>query len=152
MIMIITIIMRNIKDHGTFNALKNVMMHWGFGHIEATIYSLLVLKKESMTAREISKEIGYAYSSVVNALNHLRRYDLVERSKRGKCYSYRAVIDFVRIIANERRRAIKFLEEAKKALEGERDEYEELWKHLEIGMKYLGSIENMKKEEGGMYE
>jgi len=144
-IMIFIITMRNIKNHGTFNALRKVMVHWGFAEIEATIYSLLVLKKEPMTAREIAEEIGYAYSSVVNALNNLRRHELVEREKGRKCYSYRAVIDFIRIIKNERRRVRNFLTEAREALEDEKDDYSTLWEHLNEGIEYLGKID---KEEG----
>jgi len=143
--MIFIITMRNIKNHGTFNALRKVMVHWGFAEIEATIYSLLVLKKEPMTAREIAEEIGYAYSSVVNALNNLRRHELVEREKGRKCYSYRAVIDFIRIIKNERRRVRNFLTEAREALEDEKDDYSTLWEHLNEGIEYLGKID---KEEG----
>jgi len=141
MIMIFSIIMRDIINHETYNALKKVMIHWGFGDIEATIYALLVLKKKPMSAREIAEVVGYAYSSVVNALNQLRRHELVERDKSGKCYSYNAVIDFVKIIKNERRRVMKFLSEAKEALKNEKEDYTELIQHLEDGIKYLGMID-----------
>ncbi len=133
--------MRNIINHAAFRTLKKVMAHWGLGDIEATIYALLAIKNTPMSAKEISQEIDYAYSSVVNALNHLRRHELVERDKKGKCYAYRAVIDFVKIITNERRRVIKFLTEARESLENKKDKYRELIKHIEDGLRYLGKID-----------
>ena len=121
------------------------MIHWGFGDLESTIYALLVMKKEPMTAREIADEIGYAYSSVVNALNQLIRHEMIERKKSGKCYTYFAVIDFIRIIRNERLKVKNFLTEAKMALEEENGKYAELLKHLEEGIEYLGKIEKEVK-------
>jgi len=120
------------------------MIHWGFGDLESAIYALLVIKQKPMTAKEIANEIGYAYSSVVNALNQLIRHDMVERKKWGKCYTYSAVIDFIRIIKNERLKVKNFLTEAKIALE-EEGEYNELLKHLEEGIEYLGKMEKEVK-------
>ena len=137
--------MINIRKNGAYNALKKVMVHWGFGDIEAHIYSLLVLKNKPLTAKEIADEIGYAYSSVVNALNNLRRYELIEREKNGRYYTYSAIIDFVKFIKNERRRVINFLTEAKYALEGEESNYQHLLKNLEDGIKYLGKVEKEVK-------
>jgi len=137
--------MRDTINYETYNALKKVMIHWGFGDIEASIYALLVLKNKPMGAREIAEKVGYAYSSVVNALNQLRRYELVERDKNGKCYSYHAVIDFIKILKNERRRVKKLLTEIKEALKNEKENYTELLQHLENGIKYLGKIDKEVK-------
>ena len=139
--MIITINMRDLKKHRTYDSLRRVMIHWGFGDLESAIYALLVMNQKPMTAKEIANEIGYAYSSVVNALNQLRRHDMVERKKSGKCYTYSAVIDFIRIIKNERLKVKNFLTEAKMALEEENGEYAELLEHLEEGIRYLGKLE-----------
>ncbi len=145
MIMIITINMINIKEHKTYDSLRKVMIHWGFGDLESAVYALLVMNRKPMSAKDIADELGYAYSSVVNALNQLRRHQLVERAKAGKCYVYSAVIDFVRIIKNERARVKNFLTEAKSALEEENGEYAELLKHLEEGIEYLGHVEKEVK-------
>ena len=139
--MIFIINMRDLKEHKTYESLRRVMIHWGFGELEAAIYALLVMKQKPMTAKEIANEIGYAYSSVVNALNQLRRHEMVERKKGVKCYTYSAVIDFIRIIKNERLKVKNFLTEAKMALEGKDEEYAELLRHLEEGIEYLGKLE-----------
>ncbi len=136
--------MISIRENGAYSALKKVMVHWGFGDIEADIYSLLVLSKRSMTAREIAEEIGYAYSSVVNGLNNLRRHYLVEREKNGRCYAYSANINIIQILKNERRLVISYLTEAKNALENDED-YEDIVEHLEEGIKYLGKVEKEVK-------
>ncbi|NPA74808.1 MAG: TrmB family transcriptional regulator [Euryarchaeota archaeon] len=123
-----------------FDALKKVMVHWGFSEIEATIYSHLLLKRESMTARELSEEIDYAYSSIVNALNQLKRHGMVEREKRGKCYSYSAVFDFVKIIKNERKYVRELLTRAMEDLKGV-EAYIEVLEHLKESVEYLGKID-----------
>ena len=133
--------MRDIRNKIVYNSLKKVMIHWGFGDMEASIYSLLVIEQKDMNAKYIAENIGYAYSSVVNALNQLRRHRMVERNKRGKCYSYSAVIDFVKILKNERRVVVSYLTDAKESLNPEKMEYRELWKQLDRGIKYLGKIE-----------
>jgi len=137
--------MIDLKEHKTYESLRRVMIHWGFGDLESAIYALLVMKQKPMTAKEIANEIGYAYSSVVNALNQLRRHEMIERKKGGKCYTYSAVIDFIRIIRNERMKVRNFLTEAKMALEAEDGEYAELLKHLEEGIEYLGKMEKEVK-------
>ena len=125
----------------TFTVLKKVMLHWGFTHIEASIYSLLLLKNKPMSAREIAEEIGYAYSSVVNALNRLKRFQLIEREQKGKCYIYTPVTDIVKIIRNERKVVRNYLIEVEEALKKEEDKYSELLKCIKEGIEYLGKID-----------
>ncbi len=133
--------MKHITKNGAYSSLKKVMIHWGFGDIDASVYAILALNREEMTAKEIAEESGYAYSSVVNSLNHLRRYYLVERDKKGKCYSYKAVIDFVKILKNERRLVVNLLKETKETLKDGTEKYEEIMDNIEKGIKYLGEIE-----------
>jgi len=136
--------MIDIRENGAYSALKKVMVHWGFGDIEADIYSLLVLSKKAKSAKEIADEIGYAYSSVVNGLNNLRRHYLVEREKNGRCYAYSANINIIQILKNERRLVISYLTEAKNALKTDED-YADIVKHLEEGIKHLGKVEKEVK-------
>jgi len=135
------ITMTDITNQKVFTALRKVMLHWGFTHIEASVYSLLLLKKKAMSAREIAEEIGYAYTSVVNALNQLKRFQLVEREKRGKCYFYTPVNNIVEIIRNERRIVRSYLIEVREALKKGGEKYSELLKYVEEGIKYLGKMD-----------
>ena len=121
------------------------MLHWGFTDIEASVYSLLLLKKKALSAREIAEEIGYAYSSVVNALNRLKRFQLVEREKKGKCYFYTPVTNIVEIIRNERRIVRNYLIEVREALKEGGEKYSELLKRVEEGIEYLGRVDKEVK-------
>ncbi len=138
----IIIIMRDIMETRAFQSLKDVMIHWGFGDTEASIYALLALSPGSMTAKEIAEKIGRAYSSVVNELNKLIRHGMVTRSKGEKCYHYSAVIDVIKIIRNERRKVINLLTQVMEDLENVKDNsVDELKRHLEEAIKYLGKLE-----------
>ncbi len=130
----------NINER-IYTALKKIMLHWGFTHIEASVYSLLLLKNEEMCAKEIAEKTKYAYSSVVNALNRLRRFQLVEREKKGKCYFYIPVTNIVEIIRNERKRVRNYLMELRDALREEGEKYSELLRRVEEGIEYLGKVE-----------
>ena len=139
------IIMIDIINQRVLTALKKVMLHWGFTHIEASVYSLLLLKKKAMSAREIAEETGYAYSSVVNSLNRLKRFQLVEREKKGKCYFYTPVTNIVEIIRNERRIVRNYLIEVREALKEGGEKYSELLKCIEEGIEYLGKVDKEVK-------
>ncbi len=141
-VMRILITMRDIMKTKAFQSLKDVMIHWGFGDTEASIYALLALSAKPMTAKEIAEKVGRAYSSVVNELNKLIRHGMVTRSKGEKCYHYSAVIDVIKIIRNERRKVINLLTEVRNDLEEMYDEsVEELKNHVEEALKYLGELE-----------
>ncbi len=141
-ILIIMKDMRKIMETKAFQSLKDVMIHWGFGDTEASIYALLALSARPMTAKEIAENIGRAYSSVVNELNKLIRHGMVTRSKGEKCYHYSAVIDVIKIIRNERRKVINLLTEVKNDLEEVYDEsILELKNHVEEALKYLGELD-----------
>ncbi|MCD6411064.1 MAG: transcriptional regulator [Thermoplasmata archaeon] len=133
--------MVGIIDQRVFRALKKVMLHWGFTNIEATIYSLLLLENKTMSAIEIAKETGYAYSSVINALNGLKRFQLIEREKKGKCYYFTPVSNIVEIIRNERKAVRNYLIELRGALKEEGKKYSELLRRVEEGIEYLGEAE-----------
>ncbi len=79
-----------------------------------------------MSVKGISEGIDHAYTSIVNALNHFKRHGMVERGKRGKCYPYAAVFDFVRITHNEGGSVREPLNQAMRDLEDE-ELYREIW-------------------------
>ena len=138
---------KNMIDSKAYQSLKNVMIHWGFGETEASIYALLALSPRPMTAKEIAEQIGRAYSSVINEINKLIRHGMVTRNKGEKCYHYSAVIDVIKIIKNERRKVINLLSQTKEFLEEyHNNSFEEFKKHLEEAIRYLG-----EKDEGDRY-
>ena len=134
------ITMKDIIKNGAYDALKKVVLHRGLNDIESEIYTLLVLSKTKMSAREIAESTGYAYSSVVNALNNLRRRYLVDRNKRTRCYEYGANADFVGMLRRERRQLIEYLTEARNALKDKKD-YKDLVEHIDECINYLGKVE-----------
>ncbi len=135
MIFIITMI-----DEKLYSGLHKVMLHWGFRETAASIYALLVMENRPMTAKEIADKIGRAYSSVINELNTLRRYGLVDRRRVDRKCIYTAVTDLVEIIKNERRRVMKFFKEIKEGID-DRDEYKKIIENVEKAIEYLGKIE-----------
>ncbi len=141
-----------MRELDAYRSLKDIMIHWGFGDTEASIYALLALSSRPMTAKEISEKIGRAYSSVVNELNKLIRYGMVTRGKSGRCYYYSAVVDVMKIIKNERRKVINLLSQTKESLERTYgDSFNELKRHLDEAIRYLGKMDggdvNVRKEK-----
>ncbi len=133
--------MENLINTRAFESLKRVMTHWGFNDTEAAIYALLALSRKQMTAKDLAEIIGRAYSSVVNELNKLIRYGLVERSKTNKCYEYSAVIDLIQILRRERAMVRRLLTEVKECLDKIDMENEEFKEHLEEAIEYLGKLD-----------
>ncbi len=125
-----------------YNDMRKVMMHWGFGDACSSIYALLASTGKSMTAEEISAQIGYAYSSVINEVNYLMREGLVERSRESKKYAYTAVVDLLGIIRKERHRLMILLEEMRGALAPEKQgRLEQLVKNINSSLEYLKEVE-----------
>ena len=125
-----------------YEGMRRVMRHWGFGDACSSIYALLAISGESLTAKEISEKVGYAYSSVINEINSLIREGLVERERKGRKYAYIAVTDFLEIIRKERRRLMGMLEETKDALKGFKEEsIESLTKSIDESLRYLREVE-----------
>ncbi len=135
MIFIIT-----MMDRKVYSGIHKVMMHWGFRETAASIYATLVVEDRPMSAKEIADKIGRAYSSVINELNILRRYGLVERRRVNRKCMYTGVIDLVEVIKNERRRVLNFLKEIKEGV-SDRDKYKDIMENVEHAIEYLGKIE-----------
>lgn len=134
--------MRDLMKTKAYKNLRDLLIHWGFTNMEASIYALMALSQKPMGAREIAEKLNRAYSSVVNELNKLLRYGIVERSKGDRCYQYSAVIDLIGIIHMERRKLIRMLSNIKDSLESmRRERYGDFINHLEEALEYLGRLE-----------
>ena len=139
---LITMIFEDRNRQRAYEGMRRVMRHWGFGDASSSIYALLAISGESLTAREISERVGYAYSSVINEINSLIREGLIERERKGRRYAYVAVTDFLEIIRKERRRLMGMLEETKNSLRHFRGErVNTLIKNIEESLRYLREVE-----------
>ncbi len=131
-----------------YEGIRRVMKHWGFGDSCASIYAVLVVSDKPMTADEISKSVGYAYSSVINELNRLMREGFIERGRKGRRYTYSAVTDFLEIIRKERHRLMGMLKETKNSLEGIKNrKMEGLAESINASLEYLREVERRYKSE-----
>ena len=128
--------------------LREVLKRWGFGEIEADVFATLATK-DNMTANEIAREVGCAYSTTINSLNALRRMGYVERSRKDRKFIYSANLDFVRIIDEEMSRISGLLKELKKELAELKGKYKEGLKELAFKVeKALKYIEEKAEREG----
>ena len=128
--------------------LREVLKRWGFGEIEADVFATLATK-DNMTANEIAREVGCAYSTTINSLNALRRMGYVERSRKDRKFIYSANLDFVRIIDEEMGRISGLLKELKKELAELKGKYKEGLKELAFKVeKALKYIEEKAEREG----
>jgi len=122
------------------NKIAEIMRHYGFGECEARIIAILALQGK-MRAKEIAEKIGYAYSTVVNTLNFLRRTGFVIKEKEKKVYVYSTNLDFVKIIEEDRKRLSSLLnslkEEIIKAGENYKDKFSSFIFKIESALKYL---------------
>jgi DNA-binding transcriptional regulator GbsR (MarR family) len=143
-------IFKDVDRQRAYEGMRRAMKHWGFGDACASIYALLAVSDEPLTAREISERVGYAYSSVINEINSLIREGLVERDKKGRKYVYLAVNDFLEIIRNERRRLMRILEETRDSLKNLKgDSMKTLLDNIDKSLKYLKEIERRSEHEEG---
>ncbi len=132
--------MINLINSKAYRSLRDVMIHWGFGHTGASIYALLALSSRPMTAKEIAEHVGRAYSSVINEINKLIRHGMVTRTKGEKCYEYSAVIDVIKIIKNKRKKVVDLLTHVKEGLDAYDHSFEDFKKHLEEAIYYLNKM------------
>ena len=98
------------RNRGLYSAVKELMEHWGFGETCSSIYALLFVSEKPLTAEEVAQELGYAYSSMVNELNKLRKDGLISRERNGgRKYVYVALrrVDF--ILLKEKEKALSIL-------------------------------------------
>ncbi|RLF45791.1 MAG: hypothetical protein DRN29_06085 [Thermoplasmata archaeon] len=128
--------------------LGEVLKQWGFGEIEADIFAILATK-DKLTAKEISKEAGCAYSTTINSLNSLRRMGYVERTRKNRKFVYSANLDFVKIIDREINKISGLLNDLKQEIHKLGGKYKEGIKELAIkvekALKYLEKKKNVKE-------
>lgn len=122
------------------NKLRNVLKQWGLGEAEADIFATLATS-QGMTAKEISDELGYAYSTTINCLNSLRRMGYVERSRKERKFVYFANIDFAKLVEREIKKLSNSLREVMGEIyrvEGKyKGKLKELALKIEKAIKYL---------------
>ena len=107
----------NSMNRSLYRETKALMMHWGFGETCSSIYALLFVSEEPLTAKEVADELGYAYSSMINELNKLRRESVISRERKGRKYAYSARKDVDSILIRERERTRSILKGMDKALD-----------------------------------
>ena len=136
----------NSINRSLYRETKALLMHWGFGETCSSIYALLFVSEEPLTADEVADELGYAYSSMINELNKLRRESVITRERKGRKYVYSARKEVDSILLRERERTLSILKRMKKALdrnaqlldEEVRDSVEKSIELIETGMPVEG--------------
>jgi len=120
--------------------LSNVLKEWGLGEAEAEIFATLATSG-GLTAKEISDELGYAYSTTINCLNNLRRMGYVERSKEKRKFIYFANTDFAGLVEREIKKMTSSLKEIVREIHKLEDRYrnklKELAVRIEKAIKYI---------------
>ena len=121
-----------------------IMRHYGFGDSEAAIMAVLAINGK-LTAKEIAEKTGYAYSTVINALNFLKRTGFVLKEKKNRICIYSTNLDFVRIIQEDRARLSNLLNSLKEDIKNAEEKYKDKLTHLilkiENALKYLNKAE-----------
>lgn len=98
---------RNIKD---------VLSHGGFEEIDASIYATLTLADAPMTAQDIADDIDYAYSTTINALNHLIQLGHISKRRQGRKNVYYLATDLTRIVKGEVHQFITLLKQTARSI------------------------------------
>jgi len=126
------------------NRIMEIMRHYGFGDSEAAVMAILATHGK-MTAKEIAKKTGYAYSTIINALNFLKRTGFVIKEKKNRICIYSTNLDFVRIIEEDRARLANLLKSLKDDIKDAEERYKGKLAHLilkiENALNYLNKSE-----------
>ena len=97
--------------------LKMVLKHWGFGEICSSMYAVLALSNESLTAKELSDRIGYAYTTTINALNHSMGLGHIKKMRQGGRYVYYIDADLADIIKEKLDQFLDILEKTENSIQ-----------------------------------
>ncbi len=128
--------------------IKDVLSHGGFEEIDSSIYTALALADEPMTAREIAAETGYAYSTTINALNHLIKLGHVGKRRDGRKNIYFLTTDLTRIVKEEVHRFISLLRQTARSIQrlddARRQRVDDV---LDMVNRSIRFLENMKEVE-----
>ncbi|MCD6477676.1 MAG: hypothetical protein J7K87_01610 [Candidatus Aenigmarchaeota archaeon] len=106
--------MNNIKT--VEENIKKILNHWGFGEICSSIYAVLSLSDKPLTARELSRKIGYAYTTTINALNHSIGLGHIRKMRKDGSNVYYIDADISDIVKEELIKFVKVLEDTKKSI------------------------------------
>ena len=97
--------------------LKMVLKHWGFGEICSSMYAVLALSNESLTAKELSDRIGYAYTTTINALNHSMGLGHIKKMRQGGRYVYYIDADLADIVKEKLDQFLDILEKTENSIQ-----------------------------------
>ena len=130
------------------NNLKEVLKHWGFGEICASIYAVLALSDKPLTANEISRHIGYAYTTTINALNNSIGLGHVRKTRIDGKNVYFIDADISDIIKERLEKFLKILEKTKESIENLDSLHKKKLKNtlemVEKAIHFLQTIEGKK--------
>jgi len=128
--------------------IKQVLKHWGFGETCSSIYAALSLSSKPLTAKEIAKRIGYAYTTTINALNHSIGLGHVKKMRLGRKNVYYIDKDLADIIKEKLEYFLDTLEKTEESLrELEEKERKRLIGAIEIINNAITFLKRMKKVE-----
>lgn len=126
------------------NKIAEIMKHYGLGDCEASIIATLSTHGE-MTAKEIAEKTGYAYSTIVNSLNYLRRIGFVKKGKINRLCIYSTDLDFIKMIEEDRKKLSNLLDTLREEIKIIEDKYKDKLSNLvlkiENALKYLKKLE-----------
>lgn len=141
--------MINMSMDRLMDDIKKITKHLGFGEIDSSIYAAIIISEKPLTAHEISDKIGYAYSSTINALNHMVRIGFLEKKREGRKNIYIPTMDFVEIIKRDRENVCSLLQQIANRIHDLEGKYKEkfgvLLQRIE---KAIGYLEKTKLKEG----
>ncbi len=133
---------KNIKK--IEDRVAEIMRHYGFGYSEAKILATLAINGK-MKAKEIAEKTGYAYSTVINTLNFLRRTGFVVKEKEeGKACLYSANLDFIKMIEDDRRRLLDLFTNLKREVKNVEKKYHHKLSNLKL--KIESALNYLSKE------
>lgn len=96
--------------------IKKVLSHGGFEEIDASIYAALALADTPLSAQQIADKINYAYSTTINALNHLIKRGHVGKRRQGRRNVYFLTTDIASIVQEEVRHFVTLLQRTAHAI------------------------------------
>ena len=81
------------------------------------MYAVLALSNESLTAKELSDRIGYAYTTTINALNHSMGLGHIKKMRQGGRYVYYIDTDLADIVKEKSDQFLDILEKTENSIQ-----------------------------------
>lgn len=141
----------NSKNKSLYQETKHLLLHWGFGESCSSIYALLFISEKPLTAEEVAEELGYAYSSMINELNKLRREGIVTRERKDNKYVYISYKMIDSILLKEKEKTLSILNRMNEILNKEesttdRSAMESVQKSIDIIERGKNNVRKTEKE------